>query len=215
MKTTILILSAIVICMAPAASEIPYMPFPISGYVFHEGALSCNNPRVTITNINTNRTFPTMTLPSSNYYRADPTPRSDEINVGDLLRFTVDTGTGSATLDYNITASDMACGLFLNVTVGVGGNSVAAITGSGQESIVVPETTPTPTVTPAPQSPQKSQSPESSQESPTPESGSTPEKTRPTSPEWETKVPGFGVISGVAVIGLAAIFCLMLRRRTG
>ena len=190
MKTKILILSAIVICMASAsaASETAYIPFPISEYIFHEDALSCNNPRVTITNINTNRTFPTMTLPSSNYYRADPTPGLDEIAVGDLLRFTVDTGTGSATLDHSVTASDMACGLFLNVTVSVGGNSVAAITGSGQEPIVVPETTPTPTVTSASQSPQKSQSQESSQESPTPESGSTIGRTRPTSPERESKV---------------------------
>ena len=140
MKTTILIISAIAICMASAASETVYMPFPIAGYVFYEDGSACNNPRVNIINLNTDRTFPTMTLQSSNYYRADPTPRSDEVNVGDVLMFTVGTGTGSATLNHSITASDIATGIFLNVTVGVDGNSVAAITESGQESIVVPGT---------------------------------------------------------------------------
>lgn len=214
MKTTILIISAIAICMASAASETMYVPFPIAGYVFYEDGSACNNPRVNIINVNTSRTFPTMTLTSSNYYRADPTPQSDGVNVGDLLRFTVDTGTGSATLDHSITSSDIATGIFLNVTVGVGGNSVAAIT-SGQESIVVPGTTPAPTVTPVPQSQQKSQSHESLQESPKPESGPSPVSTRLTSPEWGTKVPGLGAVVGVAVISLAAIFYLILRRRTG
>ena len=215
MKTTILIISAIAICMASAASETVYVPFPIAGYVFYEDGSACNNPRVNIINLNTDRTFPTMTLQSSNYYRADPTPRSDEVNVSDVLRFTVGTGTGSVVFDRNITSSDIATGIFLNVTVGIGGDNVAAITESGQESIVVPETTPTltPTVPLLPQATPESQ--KSLAATPTPESGPSPVSTRLTSPEWETKAPGFGAVVGSAVIGLAAIFCLMLRRRTG
>ena len=101
----------------------------------------------------------------------------------------------------------------MNVTVGIGGNSVKAITESGQELIVVPETTPTltPTVTLLPQATPESQ--KSLADTPTPGPGPSSVSTRLTSPEWETKVPGFGAVVGAAVVGLAVIFCLMLRRK--
>ena len=208
MKTKILILAiTLIICTTQAASETAQVPFPISGYVINEDGSACNNPDVTITNLNTGKTFLTLTLPSSNYYRADPTPRSsDEVSENDLLRFTVGTDAGSAALDHSVTTSDMAFGLFLNLTISVDECRVFAVTGSGAggASMVVPTTgSPEPAMTPPAQTPRSPQ-----------ESEPTSQKPGPSSPEWEGKSPGFGAMFGAAVMGLAAVLCLMLRRRT-
>ena len=214
MKTKILIIAiALAICTASAAAEAAQTPLMISGYVFYEDGSAYNNPDVKITNPNAGKTFPTMTLQSSNYYRADPMPASDAVSEGDLLRFTV--GTGSAALDHRVTESDLAFGLFLNLTVSEDGDSVvAAVTDSGAEgaSIAVPAGAPEPAVTsPAQDSaelqetPAQTQTPRSSQES---ERAS--HEPGPAYPGWERKVPGFGA----AVTGLAMVLCLMLRRRT-
>jgi len=219
MNRKILIIAiTLAICTASAASEAAQTPFMISGYVFYEDGSAYNNPDITITNLKTEKTFPTLTLQSSNYFRAAPTPSSDEVSEGDLLRFTVETDAGSAALDHHVTASDLAFGLFLNLTVSEGGDSVAAVTGSGAgaASIAVPAGTPEPAATPPAQesaelqdSPAQTQTPRSEQES---EQAS--HEPGPAYPGWEYKTPGFGAVSGVAVIGLAAVLCLRLRRRT-
>jgi hypothetical protein len=217
MKTKILILSIIlIICTTQAASETAPVPFPISGYVINEDGSACNNPDVTITNMNTGKTFLTLTLPSSNYYRADPTPTSDEVSEGALLRFTVGTDAGSAALDHSITTYDMAFGLFLNLTVSVDGGSVVAVTGSGTGGapMAVPTTgSPAPAMTPPAQEAGLQESSAQTPRSPQ-ESEPTSQKPGPSSPEWEDKSPGFGAMFGIAVMGLAAVLCLMLRRRT-
>lgn len=218
MKTKILILAIIlVICTTSAASETTQVPFPISGYVLNEDGSACNNPDVTITNLNTGKTFPTLTLPSSNYYRADPTPSSDEMSKDDPLRFTVEIDAGSAALDHSITTSDMAFGLFLNLTVSVDKGRVVAVTGSGagDASIVVPMTgSPEPAMTPQAQDAELQESSAQTPRSPL-ESEPASQKPEPTSSERERNAPGFGAIFGAAVMGLAAVLCLRLRRRTG
>ena len=218
MKTKILILSIIlVICTTSAASETAHAPFPISGYVINEDGSACNNPDVTITNLNTGKTFLTLTLPSSNYYRADPTPRSsDEVSENDLLRFTVGTDAGSAALDHSVTTSDMAFGLFLNLTISVDECRVFAVTGSGAggASMVVPTTgSPELAMTPPAQEAELQESSAQTPRSPQ-ESEPASHKPGPTSPEGGSNAPGFGAMFGVAVMGLAAALCLMLRRRT-
>ena len=217
MKTTTLVITiTLAICMASAASEAEQVPFILSGYVLHEDGSACNNPDIAITNLNTGKPFPTMTLQSSNYYRADPTPSSDEVNEGDLLRFTVGTDAGSAAIDHRVTESDLAFGLFLNLTVSGGGGSVAVVTDSGAEeaSIAVPAGSPEPAVTPPAQESAELQDPPAQAQTPRePEQAS--QKPGPASPEWESKVPGFKAMFGAAAIGLAAVVCLMLRRRTG
>ena len=217
MKTKILILAiTLIICTTQAASETAQVPFPISGYVINEDGSACHDPDVTITNLNTGKTFQTLTLPSSNYYRAEPTSSSDKVSENDLLRFTVGADAGSAALDHSITTSDLAFGLFLNLTVSVDGGRVVAVTGSGagDASIVVPTTgSPEPAMTPPAQEAElqesSAQTPRSSQES---EPAS--HKPGPTSPERERNVLGFGALFGAAVMGLVAVLCLRLRRRT-
>ncbi len=132
------------------------------------------------------------------------------------LRFTVELDAGSAALDHSITTSDLAFGLFLNLTVSVDGGRVVAVTGSGagDASIVVPTTgSPEPAMTPPAQEAElqesSAQTPRSSQES---EPAS--HKPGPTSPERERNVLGFGALFGAAVMGLVAVLCLRLRRRT-
>ncbi len=217
MKTKILILAIIlIICTTSAASETAHVPFPISGYVINEDGSAGNNPDVTITNLNTEKTFPTLTLPSSNYYRADPTPSSDEVSEGALLRFTVGTDAGSAAFDHSVTTYDLDFGLFLNLTVSVDGGRVVAVTGSGAggASMVVPTTgSPEPAMTPPAQEAGLQESSAQTPRSPQ-ESEPASHKPGPTSPGWEGNAPGFGAMFGAAVMGLAAVLCLMLRRRT-
>ena len=217
MNRKILIIAiTLAICTASAAAEAAQTPFMISGYVINEDGSACNNPDVTITNLNTGKTFLTLTLPSSNYYRAEPTSSSDKVSENDLLRFTVGADAGSAALDHSITTSDLAFGLFLNLTVSVDGGRVVAVTGSGAggASMVVPTTgSPEPAMTPPAQEAELQESSAQTPRSPQ-DSEPTSHKPGPTSPEGGSNAPGFGAMFGVAVMGLAAALCLMLRRRT-
>jgi len=122
MKTKILssmlMVIGILMMVTVSAAESTPMPFGISGYVFFANGSACNNSSVTITNLNTGETFSTITLSSSNYYRAKPMPALDDIGEGDMLRFNVTAGLESVVVDHRITASETAQGLHRNVTFG-------------------------------------------------------------------------------------------------
>ena len=140
----------ITVLVSASASEVAQLPFVISGYVFYENGSPAYNPDVTITNLNTSKTFSTKTCTSSNYYLAKPVLLSREINKNDVLQFKVAAGEKSAVLEYRITASDMVYhGLHLNITLGEGGGGEAeeettsTSTGGGGKQTLTPSVTPT------------------------------------------------------------------------
>ena len=70
----------------------PPSPFLVSGYVFYEGDMACNNPAVNITNLNTSAAWQAERNASSNYYQL-------------VLRYGIDVAAGE-TLQFNVTSPD-------------------------------------------------------------------------------------------------------------
>ena len=197
-----------------SASEVS-LPFEISGYVFNADGSACNGPTISITNLNTDETFSTMTLPSSNYYRAKPAPSVDDFSVGDVLQFKVSAGTESGVIDHRITASDLNRGaLYFNITFSEREGEI-----KGEVSIAEEEQTPdqTPLLPPLPGGPGAIAT-----STPTPGEGEglTPAPTStPATPSSEEKkgegkgIPGFE--AAYAIIGVIALSYLILRRKKG
>ena len=206
---------AFAICIVAAAlvsatAGVVSLPFEISGYVFNADGSACNGPTISITNLNTGETFSTMTLASSNYYRAKPAPSLDDISEGDMLQFKVSAGTESGFVDYRISASDLnRGGLQFDITFGEGGLK--------GESVAQEEQTPdqTPPLPPLPGGPGPIATP-TLVVTPTSEERQTPTPT-PTTPLPEEKkgegIPGFE--AAYAIIGSIAISYLILRRKKG
>ena len=97
----------------------PVKPFFIYGYVCYESGTQCNNPTVSITNLNTYEEWQTETDGSSNYYQITHTSGGD-LNVNDVLRFDATDGTDSNVTDHTITTDEVNDGgLFgFNLTLG-------------------------------------------------------------------------------------------------
>lgn len=197
----ICIVVATVTGMATAVS----LPFEISGYVFNADGSACNGPTISITNLNTGETFSTMTLPSSNYYRAKPAPSLDDISEGDVLQFEVTAGTESGDIEHHISASDLNRGaLQFDITFGERKGEI-----KGEVSIAEEEQTPaqTPLLPPLPGGPISTPTPVTT---PTP----TPEEGEGLTPVPTPKgIPGFE--AAYALIGLLAISYLISRRKKG
>jgi len=180
------------------------LPFEISGYVFNADGSACNNSDITITNLNTGKTFSTMTLASSNYYRVKPTPSLDAISAGDVLQFKVTAGTESRDIDYRISASDLdRATLQFNISFsedGLKGESVA-------EEDQTPDQTPL--LPPLPGGPGPIATPTS-------EAVHTPTPTTPLPEEKKGEangIPGFEAAYAIAMISV--ISYLILRRKKG
>ncbi|MCK4476201.1 MAG: hypothetical protein KAU16_05690 [Methanophagales archaeon] len=192
------------VAVALVSASAVSLPFEISGYVFNADGSACNGPTISITNLNTGETFSTMTLPSSNYYRAKPAPSLDDVSEGDELQFKVSAGTESGVIDHRISASDLNRGaLYFNITFGEREGEI-----KGEVSIAEEEPA---LVPPLPQGP-------ISTPTPTPEEGQTPAPTSmPTmAPSEEEKgkgIPGFE--AAYAMTGLLAMSYLILRRKRG
>ena len=212
----------ITVLVSVSASEVAQLPFVISGYVFYENGSPAYNPDVTITNLNTSKTFSTKTCTSSNYYLAKPVLLSREINKDDVLQFKVAAGEKSAVLEYRITASDTVYhGLRLNITLGEGEKETTSTgTGGGGKQTLTPSVTPT--LTPSVPSQEASPSPVIT---PTPATAtrvgkaiSTPTLT-PNTPlpheKGEKKIPGFEAVFTIAGTGLLAIVYLIVKMRKG
>jgi hypothetical protein len=190
------------------------LPFEISGYVFNADGSACNGPTISITNLNTGETFSTMTLPTSNYYRAKPAPSVDDFSVGDVLQFEVSAGTESGDIDYHITASDLNRGaLQFNITFSEREGEITgevSIAEEGQEQ--TPDQTPLlPPLPGGPQAPTPTATPEEGE-------GLTPVATATMAPSEEEKgkgkgIPGFE--AAYAMIGVIALSYLILRRKKG
>ena len=210
-KIVVFAIAAAVCIVAAASATAVSLPFEISGYVFNADGSACNGPTITITNLNTGETFSTMTLPSSNYYRAKPAPSLDAINEGNMLRFEVTAGTESGVIDHRISASDLNRGaLQFDITFSEREGEI-----KGKISIAEEEQTPdqTPPMPPLPGGPTATPI-----TTPTPEEeGQAPTATS-TTPLLEEKkgkgIPGFE--AAYAIIGLIAIsYKLISRRKKG
>ena len=207
---------ALVSATATATATAVSLPFEISGYVFNADGSACNGPTISITNLNTGETFSTMTLPTSNYYRAKPAPSLDDFSEGDVLQFKVTAGTESGDIDYRITASDLNRGaLYFDITFSEREGEI-----KGEVSIAQEEQAQTPNQTPLlpplPGGPGAIATPTA-----TPEEGEglTPSATATMAPSEEEKgkgIPGFEAASTIAIIGVIAIsYKLILRRKKG
>ena len=207
----ICIVAVALVSASASASEVS-LPFEISGYVFNADGSACNGPTISITNLNTGETFSTMTLPSSNYYRAKPAPSVDDFSEGDVLQFTVSAGTESGVTDHHITASDLNRGaLQFDITFSEREGEI-----TGEVSIAEEEQEQTPDQTPL--LPPLPGGPQAPTPTPTPEEGEglTPAPTMAPSEEKEGEgkgIPGFE--AAYAMIGVIAISYLILRRKKG
>ncbi len=187
----IVMASVVLVCTAvvPAAAQIP---FEISGYVHFANGSACLDPDVTITNLNTGKVLPVMTLPSSNYYQAKPAPLLSEISENDVLEFRASAGTDSAVIEHRILASDLNRGaLYLNITLGTAKTSAEAEVGDPPLPQAPAASTPdtTATMTPA----------------------STSTAASPSAPSQEKQTHGFEIVPASA----AMVACLMWARRWG
>jgi hypothetical protein len=177
------------VTLVPAPATAVSMPFEISGYVFNADGSACNGPTISITNLNTGETFSTMTLPSSNYYRAKPAPSLDDFSAGDVLQFSATAGHESGRIDLHISASDLNRGaLYFNITFGE----------SGLEGTVEQTPDQTPLRPPLPGGPGPIATP-------TPITTPTPEEGGLTPVPTPKGIPGFEAAYAIAMIGLLAI----------
>ena len=94
----------------------------INGYVFYANGAACNGPIVSITNLNTGKTWEAETNATSNYYRLNLTSCVD-VNASEVLRFDASSPdrTRTNTTEYTVTQADIdAGGLFnFNITLGM------------------------------------------------------------------------------------------------
>ena len=106
----------VTICNGRVGIAQPSTPFVISGYVFNEDEGVCNNPAVTITNLNTCRKWVAVSTESSNYYRI-VLASCDDVIANDTLRFNTTSLDGCIITEYTITPADVAAGGFeYNIT---------------------------------------------------------------------------------------------------
>jgi len=100
----------------------PSTPFMVSGYVFNDDGGECNNPAVTITNLNTSRDWAAVAAESSNYYRTMLESCADVI-VGEVLRFDTAGCSQSNTTSHTVTQAEVNAGGFENnITLGTAGS---------------------------------------------------------------------------------------------
>jgi hypothetical protein len=82
------------------------LPFLIYGYVWYDGSTPCNNPAVSITNLDTGEGWTAGTGGGNNYYQITLTSGID-LNAGEMLRFNATDGTSTNLTDHTITADDV------------------------------------------------------------------------------------------------------------
>jgi len=97
-------------------------PFLIDGYVFYANGAACNGPIVSITNLNTGKTWEAETNATSNYYQLNLTSCVD-VNASEVLRFDVSSpdGTRTNTTERTVTQADIDAGGLFNFNITLGG----------------------------------------------------------------------------------------------
>ncbi|MCU4140150.1 MAG: hypothetical protein MW690_001626 [Methanophagales archaeon] len=100
-------------------TEEPPTPLIIHGFVFYENGTECNNPTVSITNLNTGGKWVAETHNDSNYYLLMLVHGRDA-NVSETLQFNVESPDGSQlnTTTHKITWEDAnKGGIFFNISL--------------------------------------------------------------------------------------------------
>jgi len=99
------------------AQSQPSTRFVISGYVSCKDSSECDDPAVNITNLDTSVEWTTETEVTSNYYQIALASPGDII-AGDVLRFEVVCGDGSAEAEHTVTQAEVDAGGFeYNITL--------------------------------------------------------------------------------------------------
>ena len=111
----------IVICISMTASVVAQSapsPFMIYGYVFYEDGSECNNPCISLTNLNTSKGWDADTNASCNYYLI-MLANGTNINASEVLWFnaTSSDGSQSNTTLHNVTSEEIVDGGWFNFTV--------------------------------------------------------------------------------------------------
>ncbi|MEA1894941.1 MAG: dockerin type I domain-containing protein [Euryarchaeota archaeon] len=101
----------VAICNGRVGIDQPPSSFMICGHVFNEDESVCNNPAVTITNLNTCMEWVDVTAESSNYYRLVLASCGDVI-ANDTLRFNATSPDGCIVTEYTVTRDDVTAGGF-------------------------------------------------------------------------------------------------------
>ena len=106
------------VAIAPS-DPTPSTPFMVGGYVYDEDGSECNNPTITITNLNTSREWIAETDASSNYYQIT-LPSCVSIAAGEILQFgaiSLD-GSQSSVTEHSVTQDEVEAGGFeYNITL--------------------------------------------------------------------------------------------------
>lgn len=105
-------------------------PFLIYGHIYYDNGSSCNNPRVSITNLNTDEGWDSETGDGSNYYQIILTSGID-LNASEILRFNAADGTNTNLTDYTITPSDVNNGGVFNFNLTITSLKMGDVDGDG------------------------------------------------------------------------------------
>ena len=96
----------LVVCLAVMAQVIAQpSPFLITGWVNTGGGEPCNNPMVSISNLNTDAEWQAETNATSNYYQL--VLESNNASAGNILRFNASCCNQSKTVEHEVTQSDI------------------------------------------------------------------------------------------------------------
>jgi hypothetical protein len=123
--------------VAPAMALEPSTPFVINGYVSDSGSNPCNDPAVRITNTNTSESWDAENDSASNYYNL--VLDSDNVSVGNVLRFEASGCSESKTVEHTLTQTEVdAGGLFdFNITLAPAVPNVAVVVNNAGFSTVL------------------------------------------------------------------------------
>ena len=89
-------------------------PFFISGWVNYNNGDPVNNPRVTITNLNTSEVFDAETKVSSNYYQV---LTQTQVRAGDVLNFNVRDNSNVTEFNHTVTQEETNNGGILDFNI--------------------------------------------------------------------------------------------------
>jgi len=113
------LLVIVVVCLAAAVAHVIAQPSPfvICGWVSTSGGEPCDNPAVSISNLNTDAEWQAETN-AINYYQL--ILDSNDVNAGDILRFNASCCDQLKTIEHEVTQSDIDNGgILLNISLEV------------------------------------------------------------------------------------------------
>ena len=112
-----LLIIVVVVCLAAVVAHAIAQPSPfvICGWVSTSGGEPCDNPAVSISNLNTGAEWQAETN-AINYYQL--ILDSNDVNAGDILRFNASCCDQLKTIEHEVTQSDIDNrGILLNISL--------------------------------------------------------------------------------------------------